>query len=463
MNFKQILSFAIGPIGAAALGLLSVPIAAWLFTPEDIGKMSLVVVIASFCNLVFNLGLDQAYVREYFESKNKPRLLRMTFFPGFLILIFFLLILILFSTQLLQIAFGISDLWTFLVISLYILTVYISRYVTLILRMQGRGFAYSISQFTPKLLLIMVFASYWLLSLSIEFKYLIIANFIALFLTTLFYIWSTRVEWQRAIASTTDIAKLKSMLVFGTPLIFASLFFWGITSLDRIFLRYYSGFEELGIYSVSVNFAGVAIILQSVFSTVWAPIVYKWLADGDDLNKVFSVTYWMVVIIGLFFSLSGLFSWLIPYLLPANFSDVQYIFIACLGYPLFYTLSETTVVGINITKTTKYAMFAAFIALCINIICNYILVPLYGAKGAAISTAVSFWFFFVARTELANRVWVPIKNKNIIHIVTLVYLLMIILFVLFGDNYFTAFFYAFLFLAISCSFSILLLFKNVRL
>ncbi|MBL4630818.1 MAG: polysaccharide biosynthesis C-terminal domain-containing protein [Paraglaciecola sp.] len=55
-------------------------------------------------------------------------------------------------------------------------------------------------------------------------------------------------------------------------------------------------------------------------------------------------------------------------------------------------------------------MLASCIAFAVNILGNYILVPTLGSKGAAISTAVSFWIFLVLRTEFASRVWRPLPR-----------------------------------------------------
>ncbi len=68
-------------------------------------------------------------------------------------------------------------------------------------------------------------------------------------------------------------------------------------------------------------------------------------------------------------------------------------------------LSETTAVGIAIARKTKFAMLASIVAMLVNLVANYFLVPLYGAGGAAISTAIAFWCFYVVRTALAKMVW----------------------------------------------------------
>jgi len=68
-------------------------------------------------------------------------------------------------------------------------------------------------------------------------------------------------------------------------------------------------------------------------------------------------------------------------------------------------LSETTVVGIGISRRSSFAMLAALIAFGVNVAGNFWLIPIFGAKGAAVSTCVSFLVFFVLRTEFSIYLW----------------------------------------------------------
>ncbi|MCY1407343.1 hypothetical protein D9M71_226420 [compost metagenome] len=183
--------------------------------------------------------------------------------------------------------------------------------------------------------------------------------------------------------------------------------------MDKLFLRNMSTFEELGIYSVATSFAAAAIIFQSVFSTVWAPTVYKWAAEGINNEKIDQVTDYVLAAVVFLFVLAGLFSWVVTYLLPEKYDRVQYILVACMAYPLFYTLSETTVVGLGITRKSGYAMLAAIIAVLVNMLGNYLLVPSHGATGAAISTAFAFWIFLFCRTEFSCLTWRKIPRIKI--------------------------------------------------
>ena len=200
------------------------------------------------------------------------------------------------------------------------------------------------------------------------------------------------------------------MLHFGLPLIVGGAAFWGLTSLDRVLLSRWSSYSELAVYSVSVSFAAAATIFQSVFSTVWAPTVYKWASKDEGHDKVIMVNRYVLLFVTVIFCAAGLLSWIVPFLLPVEYAQVQWILVACLAYPLFYTLSETTVVGIGIARKSTYAMLACILALLVSLFCNYLLIPKYGASGAASSTAIAFWVFLVLRTEFTIRVWKPLPR-----------------------------------------------------
>lgn len=405
MTPKKIAEFALGPIGGAFLGLITLPIVAWLFSPDDIGRLSMLQVTASFSILLFSLGLDQAYVREFHEVEDKPALLKAVFLPGFVLLFLALVVLLLLPWSISGVLFGIdSSLLTGLLFAAVFLE-FCSRFLSLILRMQEKGLAFSMSQLLPKLLFLMVIAAYVLFSVEAVFENLMIANWLSLVAIFLVYAWNTRNDWLPALSVSIDKVKQKEMIRFGLPLIGSGLAFWGLTAMDKFFLRAFSSFEELGIYSVSISFASVALVFQAVFSTVWAPIVYKWVVEGIDPDKIKSVTDYATLAVITIWSLAGMFSWVVSFILPEQYERVQYILLAAMAYPLLYTLSEATGVGIGVQRKTIFAMLAAVVALVLNAVGNWYLVPKYGAAGAAIASAIAFLVFFIVRTEASARLW----------------------------------------------------------
>jgi O-antigen/teichoic acid export membrane protein len=56
MNLKATTSFALEPIASAILAFITLPIVTWLYSPDDIGRMSMLLVLSSFAVLFFSLG-----------------------------------------------------------------------------------------------------------------------------------------------------------------------------------------------------------------------------------------------------------------------------------------------------------------------------------------------------------------------------------------------------------------------
>jgi O-antigen/teichoic acid export membrane protein len=407
MNIKKIAAFSIGPIGSALIGLITLPILAWYYSMEDIGRIAMLQAVSSFCILVFSLGLDQAYVRNYHDTSQKSRLLKTALVPGLFSLTLMLCLCLLFPGLISLMLFSINDVILSVVIAACIIALFVSRFLSLVLRMQEKGLAFSMSQFLPKIIFLIVIVCFLLFTFDLDLESLLIAHSISIISVTIIYSWNTRVEWTSALNARIDTDELKGMLTYGAPLIMAGAAFWGLTTMDKVLLRSISSFEQLGIYSISVSFAAVASVLQSVFSTIWAPTVFKWASTGEDLDKVDSVSQYVLFVVLILFCLVGVFSWLVDIFLPSSYSSVKYVVVSCLGYPLLYTLSETTAVGINIAKKTSYSMLASIIAFCFNVAGNYYLIPVYGAAGAAVSTCLSFWIFFFLRAEFSIRLWRP--------------------------------------------------------
>lgn len=435
MNFKKILHFAIGPIGAAALGFISLPLTTWFFTPEDIGRISLLNVVIGLCVMFFSLGLDQAYVREYHDSNNSPLLWKTCFLPGVILFSVLCLMVLPEAQYLSEMILDISNYWYGLGIILCLFSAYCVRFFSLIVRMQERGLAFSFSQILPKIIYLIALLIFVLLGVDYSVVQLLIATALSTFFVMLLFAWNTRYEWLAVTSQSLDIIKLKEMLRYSIPLFFSGLAFWGINSLDKIMLKQYSTLEELGFFSVAMSFASVAFIFQSVFTTIWAPIVFKWLKYKQDMTKVFKVSECMSLLIVLLFSLAGLFSWIIDLILPKDYFLIKYLMVSGLGIPLFYTLSETTVIGINITKKTGYAMSATLISLIIGILLNYILIPIFGASGAAIASCWTFYLFFILRTEFSCLVWRSIPRKKM-YIMTFIVIILASIMTLFGKQYY---------------------------
>jgi len=427
MTRNKILGYAVGPIGAAMIGFITLPIITWFYSVEDVGRISMLQVVVSFSILLFCLGLDQAYVREYHEHKTKPKLLKTALLPGFILSLFVFITIFIIDTQLIsKWLYNISSTYLSIISIACFLLSLVSRFLSLILRMEERALAYSMSQLLPKILfLVFILSTVWL-GLTKDAYNLITAHMLSILAIFLVFAWNTRKEWLGSLKYQIDLKELNKLLVFGLPLVLSGLAAWGLNVMDKLFLRGMSTFLELGVYSVAASIAGVAAIFAGIFNTIWAPMVYRWVSEGVDLVKIDEVSEHLLAAIYFVAVLSGLFSWVLPYFLPPEYAAIQYLVTACMLGPLFYTLSETTAVGIAIARKTKLSMVASIGAMLINMVGNYLLVPKMGAVGAAISTAFSFWVFYILRTELSRLVWRDIPSFKAYLVISLLTVVTII-------------------------------------
>lgn len=413
MNLRTIAAFAFGPIATACLGLLTVPATTWVFSPSDVGRLNVVQIAVSFGVLLFNLGLDRAYVREYHEWSDRGALLKACFAPGFALLLLAVIVTVPFSQRISGWLFGLDHVIYYWMLVACVVVSFVSRFLSLILRMQDRGMAFSMSQVLPKVAFLMVLGVMAMPYFARSFWQLELAYLVSLLSVLFVFTWNTRSDWRPAFRAPLARHQVRGLVSYGVPLIFAGVAYWGLDATSTLTLRSMSTLTELAFYSVSMSFAGVGILFQTIFTVLWAPMVYKWVANGVDMKRVDHIAQQALAVVCAIWVLSGVFSWVIDFLLPESYRQVKYLMLCSIGQPLLYTLSEVTCVGIGITRRSMLSLWSTLVALVVNVLASVWLVPTHGAAGAVVANAVAFLVFFIARTEASAYVWRPIPRGRL--------------------------------------------------
>ncbi|MDJ0323888.1 oligosaccharide flippase family protein [Cryobacterium sp. PH31-AA6] len=433
MKRQTIAQFAIGPLGAGLFGIVTVPLVAWIYTPEDVGRLYILQTVVALVSLVVFLGLDQAYVREFHESDDVAALLRAAFAPGLLLLVILLVFALPFSTTISNWLFGVPEaLYIWITLGLIACTV-VSRPLSLVMRMQERAVAFSLSQLLPKAVFVLLVAIAGFAIPGGNFVWLATALLVASASVAVVYLGITRSEWVPAMRSRSQAPALNSLLRFGFPLMVTSLAYWGLSGTSALVLRGLSDLEQVGIYSVAMSVAGVAAIFQAIFSTIWAPVVYKWVARGADMARVETVARQALVIVVLLLALCGTFSWVLDFVLPSAYSEVKFLILCTVVQPLLYTLSEVTGIGISVTRRTVFSLGTTLLALSVNLVLNIVWAPQLGASGAVMANALSFLVYFIGRTEASARLWRRFR-RNYMYIVVVAGVLLSLASVLLGEG-----------------------------
>lgn len=415
MNIKKLASFSFGPILGALFGFLTLPLLAWYFSPADIGRFSMLQVTLSLGVMFFSLALHQSYVREYNEISDKGNLLALSFWPGVIFLFLIILIIEILKIEISELIFGLSSRHLDFAIYAGLFLSLIVNSLSHTLRMQERGVAFSLTQIIPRISLLLFVLIIINISNDYSFKDIVFSNVLALLLSSLLLIHLVKTDVRLSIQALKNLnwRLLKAMLKFALPLIIGGIAYWVLTTIDRIFIQKYAGFDSLGIYAVAMSIASGAAVLTSIFSTIWHPTLYKWTKDGIEVKSVQNVIDYVFIVVALIWSLVGVVSGSFSFLLPPAYSEVQYLLVACFSVPLLYLLSETTMVGIGISRKSNYAMLASIVALIVSVTFNYLLVPIFAERGAATASMFAFSIFFLTRTEATCFLWKPIKRKKI--------------------------------------------------
>lgn len=438
MNTRKILGYALGPIGSAAFGILSLPLISWYYPAEDIGRIVLLQTVSGLAILILGLGLDQSYIREYYGATDKAALFKsIVLTPFLLITAGSTVILFTDASWPSEMIFGLDNTILGILSLTFLLTTLFTRFFALILRMQEKALAFSFSQLTPKFLILAAILFYIATGLPTDTVSLVFAYTFAQVLTVVLLMYQTRQEVSAAAHADWSPQLHKESLRYGLPLAFGNLAYWGLTSVDRFVLKEAAGLEQLGIYSMAVSFSAVALIFQSIFSTIWAPLVFKWVEEKTQIDKIGGITLSMTSLIAAMICFIGIFSPTVTWILPPKYESVQFILLSCMLFPLFYTLTEVTGIGLNIVKKTWLITAVNIIAFVLNLALLYLTVPKWGARGAAMSCAAAFWFFTVIKTELSSRLWRPLPRLHI-YTVTALCLVLCLAYTHFGtrSNYY---------------------------
>lgn len=405
MKFKTLLGYASGTAIGALLSFATLPALAWAFSQEDVGKIVMLQVACSLVAVMFSLGLDQSYVREFNEVDDKSELAKSCLIPGLCLLLIFSLITTFYSDSVSELLLGTSDTFFLAVAIFSFFTLFFERFFSVFIRMQEWALAYSVTKILPKAFFLSFVISAFFYTEFQQFNILILMQALSWLIAVTVMAIYLRINLKSAFKSSIDVGKLKPLLHFGLPLVINGIAFWGLTYIDRLMLAHFSSFAEVGLYALSAGFAGIAMLFQQIFATVWHPTIYRWVSEGVNVERVNAISNVLQLFSFVLIAFVGCFSWVLPYFLPSEYFAIEFIIVACLIQPLFIMISEVSGVGISVVRSTKLLPIITLISLVFNVLLNLVLIPIFGAAGAAVSTAISIGVYLLLKTELSMRLW----------------------------------------------------------
>mgnify|MGYP000563176755 CR=1 FL=1 len=195
----------------------------------------------------------------------------------------------------------------------------------------------------------------------------------------------------------------KYALVFSLPLIPHHLSGNLLNSFDRIMINKYAGPADTGLYSLAYSYSLFLSIVWSSMNRAWAPWFYGKMKEDNiaDIRKyvkpyiaIFSIVYAIMLLVGpealKFFGPEEYWEskWVVPPVLSGLF--MQFI------YSLYVNIEFYR-------KKTKYIAIGTLTAAVVNIVLNYLLIPVYGYIIAAYTTLVGFFILFIMHYFISKK------------------------------------------------------------
>lgn len=192
-------------------------------------------------------------------------------------------------------------------------------------------------------------------------------------------------------------------LNISAPLILHGLALNILSQSDRTMITVLADASQTGIYSLIHNFGLIATVITTSLEGIWVPWFMGKLKEreidtiniaaksyveimtcamigvilvGPEVVKVFAPDrYWEGIII-------------IPLIVLSNY----FIF----AYTLYVNIE-------HYYKRTKYISFNTIVAALTNLVLNYLLIPIYGYKGAAVTTVISYILAFIMHANYSKK------------------------------------------------------------
>jgi O-antigen/teichoic acid export membrane protein len=190
----------------------------------------------------------------------------------------------------------------------------------------------------------------------------------------------------------------KKLLKFGIPYLPAGLASMLIQGIDRPILTSLTDLNTSGIYQANYKLGIFMMLFVNMFQYAWQPFFLQ-NANEANAKKIFSkvLTYFciaasiLLVILSLFINDLVTFQIMNKSLIgKVYWSGLSIVPVILFAY-MFNGIYVVFTAGVFIKEKSIYIPFVTGLGALINIVSNYLLIPVWGIMGAAYSTLASYF------------------------------------------------------------------------
>jgi O-antigen/teichoic acid export membrane protein len=410
----ETLLYALMNVGTKLIAFLMLPIYTLYLSTTEMGVFENIEALVSMLTFLVIFGTDNALAYYFFktEDENEKELYvrNVLSIRLYIALILFLLFIVLgpFISSLFLGSAKYSQLFM-----LAGLVLVIDAVITLILTYYRFQFkAKKVAGLTIFRLFLVALVSYAFLrffNLRVESVYLarLLSGFLIIVILVFPVIKFLRFKIDR------DIVKL--ILIYGAPLVPASIAFWVITFANRFFLTQFESLESAGIYGVAMKFAAMISLLTSSVQMAWRPYSLS-IQKKDNAPQIFANFSLIILAIGMLgltvvATAAPLF---VDLMVSSGDYKVASQYVAALSLGSFLSFYYLIIsVGLFIKEKTKVISKYVMISSGISIILNIVLIPFLSIWGAVIALVLSYLFVNFVIFKKSQEVYpIPFPMKK---------------------------------------------------
>jgi O-antigen/teichoic acid export membrane protein len=389
---KDTLIYGIGNVLAKGMSFLMAIVYTHFIITKDMGAYGYVSVIMALLFSIIEMGSGNAFARYYFEYKDETSKKTLTSS----ILLFYLFICLVVITPLVVMherlankMFDTAQYNNLLLLAILSQPILLfSSFFDQIFRNQFKATIFIIFSNIRTILTITI-AFLLLIYTGLGVLSLVLANLAALLLPLPIKIYTLRNSWSYTI----DLGMLKKIVKYGIPFIPTGIAYWIFSSIDRVMLEEMSSLEEVGVYTIAAGLSGIVSLFTTAIGQAWAPRAIDLYEKNPEAAKDVYSRFFSILIFGVgsVVFISGLFAkeLIVTFLHSSYHQAFIPALILIIGLS-FQATTQVISIGIYLRKKTIYFFYISLLTAIFNIAMNYLLIPLFHGKGAAIATCLSY-------------------------------------------------------------------------
>lgn len=203
-----------------------------------------------------------------------------------------------------------------------------------------------------------------------------------------------------------DFGRFRRMLRFGAPMVLWSLGSFVVVFSDRYFLKHFAGTGTVGIYSLAYRFALLITALGfRPFSLVWGPQRFEIAKRHNGVATIRRVFGYVNLLLGFVALMIALFAdEVIRVMAAPSFHPAAALVPTLLGAQILLHLVAFPNLSMLVTERTRVLAGLAAAAAVVVLVFNLVLIPRFGAWGAALATlggyAVRFGLVYIVAQRI---------------------------------------------------------------